>query len=121
MATRKTSTKKATKAASTAAAKAPKPAKTTGKAAKATSRAAKPAGMGGARKPGLHALIGRAVADEDFLDELLRAPEATLSGFNLDVATRRDVLELLANPKEVRRNVSAFVKRFRRRPSAEAV
>jgi hypothetical protein len=108
MATRKKSTKKATKVRAATA-------------AKPTSKAVKPRVASENRKAGLHALIGRAVADARFLDELLEAPEATLSRFSLDTATRREVLALLANPKYVRRNVSIFVRRFRRRPSVEAV
>jgi hypothetical protein len=108
MATRKTSSKKANKARSAAA-------------TKTKSKVGITRATAGARKPGLHALIGRAVADAEFLGELLAAPEATVSQFSLDAATRREVLALLANPNAVRRNVSAFVRRFRRRPSVEAV
>ena len=108
MATRKTSSKKATKTGSAAAAK-PK------------RKARKPRATGGAGKSDLHVLIGRAVADAKFLDKLLAAPAVTLSKFDLDPATRREVLALLANPRVVRRNVSAFARRFRRLPSVDAV
>jgi hypothetical protein len=46
--------------------------------------------------PRLHELIGRAMIDQDFLEELRRAPDAVLAGYELSEAERAAVRHALA-------------------------
>lgn len=46
--------------------------------------------------PRLHELIGRAMIDQDFLEELRRAPDAVLAGYELSAAERAAVCHALA-------------------------
>ncbi len=105
MAARKKKTRKTTKAAGPAPSAAPK---------RKRRRKAKKRRGGAKPQVGLHALIGRAVADPKFLGQLLKSPERTIAPFKLDRLTKKEVLRLLATPAQVKKLVASFRKRFGR-------
>jgi hypothetical protein len=68
----------------------------------------------------VHALVGLAISDAKFLEKLLANPERTLASFDLDAATKKDVLATLASPAKVNKAITAFRVRLGR-PSVETV
>jgi hypothetical protein len=70
------------------------------------------------QKPGMRELVGRAMVDPEFLATLVRAPEPTLAGYELDDNERAAVLQavqrLVAMPSTRRSGAfqSAMVRRL---------
>jgi hypothetical protein len=95
-------------------------AKKTPVAKKAAKRSAK---RGAPKRRGseeLHRLVGRALTDSKFLDQLLRQPERTLAEFRLDKATHKEVAAVLASPARIEKALLIFRVRLGR-PEVEAV
>jgi hypothetical protein len=69
-------------------------------------------------RQGMHAFVGRAMLDPDFLAELLRAPEAAMAQFDLDdnerAVLRQAADHLAATPpgERARAFQSAIVRRL---------